>query len=52
LWVSVDTQPILYMYIFTVCHEDAMFRPLYFRPSSGPSITLLLAMPGVMWRFA
>jgi len=23
----------------------------YFRPSSGPSITLLLAMPGVMWLF-
>jgi len=23
----------------------------YFRPSTGPSITLLLAMPGVMWLF-
>jgi len=24
----------------------------YFRPSLGPSFTLLLAMPGVMWLFA
>ena len=27
---------------------DDMFRPLYFRPSSGPSVVLLHAMPVVI----
>jgi len=44
---SIHSQS-LYMCIFIICYMDDMFRPLYFRPSSGPTVVLLHAMPVVI----
>jgi len=39
---------IYFLYVtWTTC-----FGLSYFRPSSGPSITLLFALPGVIWLFS
>ena len=49
----------MYMYIYVyICIYflyvtwTTCFGLSYFRPSSGPSITLLFAMPGVIWLFS
>jgi hypothetical protein len=45
-----DNSIYIYIYIMYVTRTTS-FGLSYFRPSSGPSITLLLAKPGVIWLF-
>jgi hypothetical protein len=47
---SIHSQFYVSIYLLYVTRTTC-FGLSYFRPSSGPSITLLLAMPGVMWLF-
>ena len=47
---SIHSQFYICIYLLDVTRTTC-FGLSYFRPSSGPSITLLLAMPGVIWLF-